>query len=60
MAFTIQIPDNFVDFLAWRQIFDNDLRDQILNYNKNTIRKPNKIPLKHRTIKNIFYTPVYE
>ena len=59
MAFTIQIPDNFVDFFAWRQIFDNDLRDQILTYKKPIPPIP-PIPLKHRTIKNLFYTPVYE
>jgi hypothetical protein len=31
---TIQLPDEYEYFSAWRFIYDNYLRDEILNYKK--------------------------
>jgi hypothetical protein len=37
---TIIAPEQFSFFIAWRFIYDNYLRDEILNY-----KKPIKIPI---------------
>lgn len=31
---TITLPDNYISFIKWRMVFDNYLREQILNYRK--------------------------